>query len=118
MFCPSCGTEIPGNSRYCLVCGKSPSATVASTKRSSVREEPEEQSHTLRNVLIGAVVLVIALIVLGPDGIVKAARNLGKTIRKVIRSPIWSMMLDTQRELREMPRVGKGDQGGKVSGLP
>ncbi len=49
------------------------------------------------------VILVIALIVLGPDGIVKTARNLGKTIRKVIRSPIWSMMLDTQRELREMP---------------
>jgi len=48
-------------------------------------------------------ILVIALIVLGPDGIVKTARTLGKTIRKVIRSPIWSMMIDTQRELREMP---------------
>lgn len=48
-------------------------------------------------------ILVIALIVLGPNGIVKTARTLGKTIRKVIRSPIWSMMLDTQRELREMP---------------
>jgi sec-independent protein translocase protein TatB len=48
-------------------------------------------------------ILVISLIVLGPDGIVKTARTLGKTIRKVIRSPIWSMMIDTQRELREMP---------------
>ncbi len=48
-------------------------------------------------------ILIIALIVLGPDGIVKTARTLGKTIRKIIRSPIWSMMLDTQRELREMP---------------
>lgn len=48
-------------------------------------------------------ILVLALIVLGPDGIVKTARSLGRTIRKVIRSPIWSMMIDTQRELREMP---------------
>jgi len=49
------------------------------------------------------VIAVIALIVLGPDGIVKTARSLGRTIRKIIRSPIWSMMVDTQRELREMP---------------
>lgn len=48
-------------------------------------------------------ILVIALIFLGPDGIVKTARSLGRTIRKIIRSPIWSMMIDTQRELREMP---------------
>lgn len=48
-------------------------------------------------------ILVIALIVLGPDGIVKTARSLGRTVRKIIRSPIWSMMIDTQRELREMP---------------
>ncbi len=48
-------------------------------------------------------ILVLALIVLGPDGIVKTARTLGRTIRKIIRSPIWSMMVDTQRELREMP---------------
>ncbi len=48
-------------------------------------------------------ILAIALIVLGPNGIVKTARSLGKTVRKIIRSPIWSMMLDTQRELREMP---------------
>lgn len=48
-------------------------------------------------------ILIIALIVLGPNGIVKTARNLGIFIRKVIRSPIWAMMLDTQRELREMP---------------
>jgi sec-independent protein translocase protein TatB len=48
-------------------------------------------------------ILVIALIFLGPDGIVKTARSLGRTIRKIIRSPIWSMMIDTQRELREVP---------------
>ncbi len=48
-------------------------------------------------------ILIIALIFLGPEGIVKTARSLGRTIRKIIRSPIWSMMIDTQRELREMP---------------
>ena len=65
MFCPSCGQENPNDFRYCLACGKSPKATVSpSTKPSSVREEPEAESHTIRNVLIGVVVLVVVLIVI------------------------------------------------------
>jgi hypothetical protein len=48
-------------------------------------------------------ILIIAIIVLGPDGMVKAAHTLGVSIRKLIHSPIWSMMMNTQREIREIP---------------
>ena len=48
-------------------------------------------------------ILVIAVIVLGPEGMVKTARSLGRGIRKLIRSPFWSTMVETQREIREMP---------------
>lgn len=48
-------------------------------------------------------ILVIAIIVLGPDGMVKSARSMGRFMRKIIKSPIWAQLMDTQRELREMP---------------
>ncbi len=49
-------------------------------------------------------IAVIAVIVLGPKGMVKGAREAGKAIRKVIRSPIWRDVVDTSREIREFPR--------------
>ena len=48
-------------------------------------------------------ILVIAVIVLGPEVMVTTARSLGRGIRKLIRSPFWSTMVETQREIREMP---------------
>lgn len=48
-------------------------------------------------------ILVIAIIVLGPEGMVKTARSFGVWMRKLIKSPIWSQLMDTQRELRDMP---------------
>jgi Sec-independent protein translocase protein TatA len=48
-------------------------------------------------------ILAIAIVVLGPDGMVKTARSLGVFLRKVIKSPIWAQLMDTQRELRDMP---------------
>jgi hypothetical protein len=53
MFCPSCGKEIPDESRFCLACGKNPSAVVKAEK-----PEPERQSHGYRNFVL----LVFALI--------------------------------------------------------
>lgn len=35
---------------------------------------------------------------------VEAARETGKFIRKIIRSPIWRDVVDTSREIREFPR--------------
>jgi Sec-independent protein translocase protein TatA len=49
-------------------------------------------------------ILVIAVIVLGPRGLVTAAREAGKLIRKVISSPIWREVVDTSNELRDLPR--------------
>jgi hypothetical protein len=57
MFCPSCGKEIPDDSRYCLVCGKSLNATPGASKPVE-REKVEPKSHYWRNVLIGFVVLL------------------------------------------------------------
>ena len=48
-------------------------------------------------------IIIIAVIVLGPNGMVKAAREGGKLIRKIVRSPIWRDVMDTSREIRELP---------------
>jgi sec-independent protein translocase protein TatB len=48
-------------------------------------------------------ILVIAVIVLGPKGIVTAAREAGKFIRKVTHSPLWREIVETSNEIREMP---------------
>lgn len=49
-------------------------------------------------------IFVIAVIVLGPKGMVDGAREAGKFIRKIIQSPIWRDVVDTSREIREFPR--------------
>ncbi|MDO9546515.1 MAG: twin-arginine translocase TatA/TatE family subunit [Pelolinea sp.] len=49
-------------------------------------------------------IAVIAIIVLGPKGMVNGAREAGKLIRKVIKSPIWTEIVDTSREIREFPQ--------------
>lgn len=49
-------------------------------------------------------IAVIAVIALGPKGMLKGARETGKFIRKIIRSPIWRDVVDTSREIREFPR--------------
>ena len=49
-------------------------------------------------------IAVIAVIVLGPKGMVSGAREAGKAIRKIIHSPIWREVVDTSREIREFPR--------------
>lgn len=49
-------------------------------------------------------ILVIAVIVLGPNGIVTAARESGKLIRKITHSPLWREVVDTSNEIRDLPR--------------
>jgi len=49
-------------------------------------------------------ILLIAIIVLGPKGMVQAARELGKFIRKVVNSPLWQEVVNASREIREFPR--------------
>ena len=49
-------------------------------------------------------IAIIAIIVLGPKGMVKAAREAGSMIRKIVRSPIWHDVMDTSREIRDIPQ--------------
>jgi Sec-independent protein translocase protein TatA len=48
-------------------------------------------------------ILVIMILVLGPRGMIKAARESGKYIRKVTRSPLWAEIMGTSREIRNLP---------------
>ena len=48
-------------------------------------------------------ILVIALIILGPNDMVKAGRTLGRFLRKVITSPEWRTVQKASRELKYLP---------------
>lgn len=48
-------------------------------------------------------IIVIMILVLGPKGMVKSAREAGKTIRKLTRSPLWKEIVGTSREVRNLP---------------
>lgn len=53
----------------------------------------------------------LALVILGPKGMTDMARNAGKFIRKVIKSPIWRDMTTAQREVRDLPKKIIRDAG-------
>lgn len=48
-------------------------------------------------------IFILAIVVLGPDGMKKAARSLAKTIRSLTKSPLWNELLDTRREMSDLP---------------
>lgn len=48
-------------------------------------------------------ILVIMFILLGPEGMVKTARQIGSWIRTVVRSPMWGEIMGYSREIRELP---------------
>lgn len=50
-------------------------------------------------------IFLLALILLGPDGMKKAGLTVGKGVRAIIRSPFWKIFMDTTREIREMPTI-------------
>jgi len=50
-------------------------------------------------------ILVLALIILGPGNMVKTARDVGAFIRRVTKSPYWQEVWATRRELNEIPRI-------------
>jgi len=49
-------------------------------------------------------ILVIALIVLGPERMVNTAKQGGKLLHKFIQSPYWSSIVRTTQEIRNIPR--------------
>ncbi|GIV63213.1 MAG: hypothetical protein AB1457_08985 [Chloroflexota bacterium] len=50
-------------------------------------------------------IFLLALILLGPDGMKKAGLTIAKGVRAIIRSPFWKIFMDTTREIREMPTI-------------
>ena len=50
-----------------------------------------------------ALILIIALIVLGPNDMVRAGKIVGKFLRSIVTSPTWRMVQQTSRDLRYLP---------------
>ncbi len=48
-------------------------------------------------------ILILALILLGPQDMVKAGRSLGRTLRKIVQSPEWRSFQEASREIRHLP---------------
>jgi Sec-independent protein translocase protein TatA len=51
-----------------------------------------------------ALILLLAFIVLGPDGMVSFARKSAKWISKIVRSPMWKDFINTSEEVRSIPK--------------
>lgn len=50
-----------------------------------------------------AFIILIMIVVLGPKKMVETASSLGKFIRKVTKSPLWHNLMDTSKEIRDLP---------------
>ena len=48
-------------------------------------------------------ILIIALIVMGPNDMVKTGRTIGKFLRQIVKSPTWQAVQQTSRDLRYLP---------------
>ena len=48
-------------------------------------------------------ILVLALIILGPQDMVSTARKLGRWVYRAYHSPLWRQIMSTSAELRELP---------------
>ncbi len=50
-------------------------------------------------------IIIIALIIFGPENMVKTAKDAGKLVRKMTKSPYWKEVWATKRELNELPKM-------------
>lgn len=48
-------------------------------------------------------ILLIMFILLGPEGMIRTARQIGAWVRNTIKSPIWRDIMGYSREIRELP---------------
>jgi len=48
-------------------------------------------------------ILIIALIVLGPNDMVKTSRTIGRTLRRMVKSPVWAAIQEMSHGLRLLP---------------
>ena len=56
-------------------------------------------------------IMLIALIFLGPQDTIKAGRNLGRAVRRFFRSEEWRTLLEASREIRTIPEKILEDTG-------
>jgi len=56
-------------------------------------------------------VLLIALLLLGPQDTIKAGRNLGRAVRRFFSSEEWRTLLEASREIRTIPEKLLEDTG-------
>jgi Sec-independent protein translocase protein TatA len=50
-------------------------------------------------------IILIALIIFGPNQMVKSAKEVGAFLRKVSKSPYWKEVWATKRDLDELPKM-------------
>ena len=56
-------------------------------------------------------IMLIAMIFLGPQDTIKAGRNLGRAVRRFFRSEEWRTLLEASREIRTIPEKLLEDTG-------
>ena len=49
------------------------------------------------------ILAVIALLVLGPKGMADLGRKTGRLVRKITRSSVWQDIMNTSRDLNDLP---------------
>lgn len=49
-------------------------------------------------------IIILALVVLGPEDMVKYSKTAGKWVNKVIHSDTWKSVVNTSREISEIPK--------------
>lgn len=59
------------------------------------------------NIGVGEIlfIIILAVIIFGPENLVKSAREMGAFLRKVTKSPYWQEVWATRRDLEEIPRM-------------
>jgi Sec-independent protein translocase protein TatA len=59
------------------------------------------------NIGVGEIlfIIILAVIIFGPENLVKSAREMGGFLRKVTKSPYWQEVWATRRDLEEIPRM-------------
>jgi len=48
-------------------------------------------------------ILALALILLGPEDMINKSRAAARWVVRLVRSPMWAEMMNTSRELRDLP---------------
>lgn len=59
------------------------------------------------NIGVGEIlfIIILAVIIFGPENMVKSAREMGVFLRKVTKSPYWQEVWATRRDLEEIPKM-------------